>query len=77
MFKRNSKQLKHQLKHLNEIYPIFYKNAIEKLPDESEKAINSYIEILLKKYLESEHIITKEQIEQFKQFKQFNSNEAK
>ena len=63
MYKK-SKDIKNQLKHLNDIYIVFenYTNN-QNISEENKK---EYINLLLKNYIKSDETITSEQIEELR-----------
>lgn len=58
MFKRNTRSKKEQLKHLNDVYPIFKKYCKNKNIDPS--AQDETIKILLREYLQNKNFLIDE-----------------
>jgi hypothetical protein len=68
MNKNNSAYRKQTLTHLNEIYPIFEKQAYEKLGEDApEDNIKNYCQELLRTYLISKETISDKQIQDSKE----------
>ena len=64
MYKKN-KSVKQQLKHLNDCYIIFENYAInQNIVEENRK---DFINLLLKNYINSDDIISEEQIQEIKE----------
>lgn len=64
MYKKN-KSVKLQLKHLNDIYPVFeYYAKSQNIPEENE---SQFINLMLRNYINSNEIITLEQIQEIKE----------
>ena len=64
MYKKN-KSVKQQLKHLNDCYIIFENYAInQNIAEENKK---DFINLLLKNYINSDEIISEEQIQEIKE----------
>ena len=60
MTKRNKKDIKNNLSHINAIYPVFKLKSIKEMKEVNDK----YIQSLLKSYIQDEHmLITDEQIQ--------------
>ena len=64
MYKKN-KSVKQQLKHLNDCYDVFEHYAInQNIVEENRK---DFINLLLKNYINSDDIISEEQIQEIKE----------
>ena len=63
MYKK-SKDIKNQLKHLNDVYIVFENYANNQNISEENK--KEYINLLLKNYIKSDETITPEQIEELR-----------
>jgi len=64
MYKK-SKNIKLQLRHLNEVYPVF--EHYSKSQNVSEENKLDFINLMLKNYILSDRIITDEQIREIKE----------
>lgn len=62
---RKDKSVKLQLKHLNDIYPVFeYYAKCQHIADENR---SQFINLMLRNYINSNEIITPEQIQEIKE----------
>ena len=72
MYKK-SKDIKRELKHLNNVYSVFENYTINQ--NISEENIKDYINLLLKNYINSNEIISDEEIQENKKVKTKDNND--
>lgn len=72
MYKK-SKDIKRELKHLNDVYSVFENYAINQ--NISEENRKDYINLLLKNYINSNEIISDEEIQENKKVKTKDDND--
>lgn len=72
MYKK-SKDIKRELKHLNDVYSVFENYTINQNISEENK--KDYINLLLKNYINSDNIISDEEIRENKKIKTKDNND--